>query len=208
MFEKCKYCKEDIACSVLSKHQKICRRYYKYFKRNGSEYECMLCPGIHTKNRINMHYHIKTKHKRKTFIKNDEEKKPTIKFTCEHCNKVIYYSINYLRHTKICRIYSKFLKNTSTGFSCLICLDQETVLIRNMYKHIREKHSNDLNFKKNKEEMEKMYGIEESTPLKMANVEMMPNAIDSSFPSNDIGSENNKIPSLDSETNQLEPENM
>ena len=201
MFEKCKYCKEDIACSVLSKHidlieatrlklnkhQKICKRYYKYFKRNGSEYECMLCPGIHTKNRTNMHYHIKTRHKRKTFVKNDKEKKPTIKFTCEHCNKVIYYSINYLRHTKICRIFNKFIKNTSTGFSCLICLDQETVLIRNMYKHIREKHSDDLNFKKNQKEMEKIDTIEEVKPL------IFLNNIDPSFSSNDIGSENKMI---------------
>ena len=88
---------------------------------------------------------------------------------CEYCKKIFNKRIHYSQHIKTCKFYAKFLEKTSIGFDCLICLNQRTTTIYDMYRHIRDRHSDDLNFKKNKKEMESIDSSKESMILQNAN---------------------------------------
>ena len=54
----------------------------------------------------------------------------------------------------VCKIYWKFILETSNGFKCQFCLDKKTNTRRELQYHIRDEHSNEPDFKKHKTELE------------------------------------------------------
>ena len=105
-----------------------------------------------------------------TLLQNTEK----IKRKCDYCEKIFNKHIHYSQHVKTCALYIGFLEKTSTGFNCLICLNKTVLNIHSMYEHIRNMHSDDSNFKKNKKEIESIYNDKESMVLQNTNIAIIP----------------------------------
>ena len=72
--KKCENCNENISIYSLSSHMKACRRYFKFYRKNVTTFECLLCYE-QKKDKMNMYSHIKSRHyKGKYFIGNAKPK--------------------------------------------------------------------------------------------------------------------------------------
>jgi hypothetical protein len=76
--KKCENCNENISLYSLENkgrsHMKACRRYFKFFRKNVSTFECLLCYE-QKKDKTNIYSHIKDRHyKGKYFIGNTKSK--------------------------------------------------------------------------------------------------------------------------------------
>ena len=76
--KKCGICNENISFYSLENkgrsHMKACRRYFKFFRKNASTFECLLCYE-QKKDRLNMYSHISDRHYRgKYYIGNSKSK--------------------------------------------------------------------------------------------------------------------------------------
>ena len=97
-----------------------------------------------------------------------QENQSPKRFKCLHCREMIP-TPKISTHVKLCKIYSKFMKNSSNGYDCLICTFKSKMpkrkLARNvLYFHIKTKHYDRLKRQK-KEDKE---NIKVDSVLEMA----------------------------------------
>ena len=204
--KKCEYCKKIFKYQFQCKqHIKACKIYFKYIQNVPNGYRCLLCLDQVSERRSHIYDHIKNCKEEKMgkgvdeqeFL-NEQRRKLLRDYVaiennirkCDYCEKIFNKRLQYSQHIKPCNLYAKFLEKTSIGFNCLICLNQRTTSIHDMYRHIRDSHSDDSNFKKNKKEMESIDSSKESTIIQNLNIDMSPDAIDPSISSE---SENKEI---------------
>ena len=58
---------------------------------------------------------------------------------CPHCKKFMPCGVeNFLRHTKACEIYFKYILTVPYGYKCLICLDSVVKDRSSMYVHLKK----------------------------------------------------------------------
>jgi hypothetical protein len=101
-----------------------------------------------------------------------QENQSPKRFKCLHCREMI--SIPKIStHDKLCKIYSKFMKNSSNGYDCLVCTFKSKMpkrkLARNvLYFHIKTKHYDRLKRQK-KEDKEniQLYSVMEMAELNL-----------------------------------------
>ena len=76
-------------------------------------------------------------------IKSDQKEKQRGMKTCNYCNSPMLGS-NFESHVKSCKIYHEFMRSTTIGYQCLICLEEKPTKKRSsMYEHIKLKHFNE-----------------------------------------------------------------
>ena len=92
---------------------------------------------------------------------------------CKYCNEVIgsirndNSNVNYNKHVRSCRLYSKFSTKTSTGFDCVFCQKFFPEKQRyGLFAHIRNIHKNEETFMKHKKEMSNLDENEENSNQK------------------------------------------
>ena len=159
--KKCPQCGSVILTrgKIFLRHIKACEIYHKYIQKVPKGYKCLICLDQRSKLRSSMYAHIK-KCKGEKLDKNDDEqdflnkqreklKQENTEKMCENCKTIFNHSFQYAQHIKACKIYFKYIQNVPNGYQCLICLDLVMERRVQLYRHIREKHSDDSNFKKN-----------------------------------------------------------
>ena len=201
--KKCENCKKIFSNQFNCKqHIKGCKIYFKYIQNVPNGYKCLICLDQVSEKRSRIYFHIKNCKEEKLekgvdeqdFL-NEQRKKLLQEYVatkknirkCDYCKKTFKKRIHCSQHIKTCKLYAKFFEKTSIGFNCLICLNQRTTSVHDMYRHMRDEHSDDSNFKKNKKEMESIDSSKESVILQNANAVMSPGEID---PSNALNLKN------------------
>ena len=167
----CPHCKKMFFGANLLRHVKPCQLYFKYILVVSNAYQCAICLKLRKKNIRDLYQHIKNcrgldeseKGKEQhvlmenTMIPGSElhDKIKTTRVDLKHQVKCKFCNLVSLPHNmksrmRVCKKYVKFFEKTCNGFKCSFC-SHEVIKRKNIYEHIREKHSQEKEFKKNKE---------------------------------------------------------
>ena len=121
--KKCEYCCEEFQMEAFQTHLDKCMKYGELFKKSETK-----------------------KHPNAIGFKKNN--KNTLKTECEICKEIILTQV-LAKHSRTCKLYSKFITSSVNGYKCNLCPSQR--INRNkMYLHIRELHPNVINLQEKK----------------------------------------------------------
>ena len=138
---KCGFCTEDISTHSFKQHTAQCGQSSKFMNKISGGYQCNKCMEKRI-TRGSMFLHLKICQPNDINCDKNLLKASTsnLKKQCEFCQEV--FANNSLnRHIGPCRLYSKFMKRTSLGYQCLVCLKEKSRRHR-MFYHIQTSHRN------------------------------------------------------------------
>ena len=94
---KCAYCDEAIE-GKLQRHQKSCKYFYKFTRKNSTGYECLLC-YFSCSTRSNLYIHLEETHKISKSHKNAFQA-----IECNFCKELITLS-TIIKHVTDCKYF-------------------------------------------------------------------------------------------------------